>query len=79
MDVADAAQSLIPAYGSQQDDVVRDASLIPSPLGAIGAVVDQEVDRSEVEGESSTGTSCQFREKPHRQHGIKSQFKAIRF
>lgn len=45
---------LVNAAPSQEVDAARDASPISPPVGANGAVVNQEGDLSEVEGKSST-------------------------
>lgn len=54
MDLVNVASPQVPAYGSQQDNIFRDASLISPPVGANGIAVGQEGDQSQVEGESST-------------------------
>lgn len=60
----DAAPTQVPAYGSQQDDFGRDASLISPPPDANGAAVNQERARSEVEKESSTGNQLPVQDDP---------------
>lgn len=54
VDLGLVASPQVPAYGSQNDDTVRDASLISPSIGANGVVVGQEGDQSQAEGESST-------------------------
>ena len=54
MDLVNEAPPQVSAYGSQQVDAARDASPISPPVGANGAVVNQEGDLFEVEGKSST-------------------------
>lgn len=53
VDLLNAAPPQVPAYGSQEVDAARDASPISPPVGANGAVVNQDGDLSEVEGKSS--------------------------
>lgn len=55
VDSVDAVLPQVPSYGSQQDDVGRDSSLISPILGTNVATANQEGDRSEVEKGSSTG------------------------
>ena len=55
MDLVDAALPRVPSYGSQQNDVGRDASLISPLLGTNVAAVNQEGDRSGVVKGLSTG------------------------
>lgn len=54
VDLVNEVPPQVPTFGSQEVDAARDASPISPPVGANGAVINQEGDLSEIEEKSST-------------------------